>query len=99
MKYKMNYVEHLKREGWVVIPCLGEKISMIKHNLDFRDALSKMPEYENALNMLRNGTPFVKGGMAALGNPSSFHNSYVRTIRQLCIFNNYFTPLQYWKVK
>lgn len=78
----MNYVEHLKEEGWVVIPCLGEKVSMVTHNEAFRDALSKMPEYKNAPDMVRNGTPFVKGGMAALGNPSSFHNSYVRTIRQ-----------------
>jgi hypothetical protein len=81
--YKMeNYAEHLEKEGWVVIPCLGEKISMIKHNIDFRETLSKMPEYKDAHAMVQNGTPFVKGGMAALGNPSSFHNSYVRTIRQ-----------------
>ena len=82
MRNKMNYVEHLKREGWVVIPCLGETVTMRKHNVDFKKALSKMPEYNNAPAMVIKGTPFVKGGMAALGNPSSFHNSYVRTIRQ-----------------
>eukprot|EP00944_MAST-04C_sp_MAST-4C-sp1_P014655 g14655.t1 len=78
----MNYGEHLQKEGWVVIPCLGEKVSMVTHNHNFSLALSKMPEYKNARDMVTNGTPFVKGGMAALGNPSSFHNSYVRTIRQ-----------------
>lgn len=81
--YKMiNYVDHLEKEGWVVIPCLGQKISMIKHNIDFKDALRIMPEFTSPRQMIRDGTPFVKGGMAALGNPSSFHNSYVRNIRQ-----------------
>lgn len=80
----INYVDHLEKEGWVVIPCLGEKVSMFKHNIDFKNALSIMPEFKGGrpLQMLRDGTPFVKGGMAALGNPSSFHNSYVRNIRQ-----------------
>ena len=82
MRYKMNYVKHLEKEGWVVIPCLGEKISMMTHNEAFRVALSNMPEYKNGPDMVKNGIPFVKGGMAALGNPSSFHNSVVRTIRQ-----------------
>lgn len=76
------YAKQLEEQGWVVIPCLGQKVSMMKHNIDFKDALSIMPEFKDARNMLTNGTPFVKGGMAALGNPSSFHNSYVRTIRQ-----------------
>lgn len=76
------YTKQLEEQGWVVIPCLGQKVSMIKHNIDFKEALSIMPEFKDALSMVRNGTPFVKGGMAALGNPSSFHNSYVRKIRQ-----------------
>lgn len=76
------YTKQLEEQGWVVIPCLGQKVSMIKHNIYFKEALSIMPEFKNARNMVRNGTPFVKGGMAALGNPSSFHNKYVRKIRQ-----------------
>ena len=78
----MEHVEHLQREGWVVIPCLGKNVKMEVHNSDFKEALRAMPEFKNTNAMLENGTPFVKGGMAALGNPSSFHNMYVRKIRQ-----------------
>lgn len=73
------YAKQLEEQGWVVIPCLN---NITKHNIDFKETLSIMPEFKNARNMVKNGTPFVRGGMAALGNPSSFHNSYVRNIRQ-----------------
>jgi len=77
---QMNNITHLKTHGYVVIPFLrkgGE------YTDDFRETLARMPEFKDPRNMVEVGEHFVGGGFAALGNPSSFHNTFVRRIRQV----------------
>lgn len=79
IRQKENLTQ-LQTHGYVVIPFLrkgGE------YTNDFRETLARMPEFKDPSNMLRNGEHFVCGGFAALGNPSSFHNTYVRRIRRV----------------
>lgn len=78
---------HLKREGFVVIPCIATE-DVPRWRAGFREALASMPEFKEPRAMLESATfrgkpvPFVGGGFSALGNPSSFHNAFVRRARQ-----------------
>ena len=96
----MNYPEHLDKYGYVVIPCLekflGVDDKLNNYTQEFRTAVSNFPEYNAPKNMVDNGIPFVKGGFAALGNPSSFHNTFVRKIRKIahsCVLNTVFLDI------
>lgn len=75
-----TYNQQLKTQGFVVVPCLTNVAHFTR---EFRDAISRFSEYKDPAGMVRDGTPFVKGGFAALGNPSSFHNTFVRKIRRI----------------
>jgi hypothetical protein len=58
--------------------------------------MKQMSEYKDPASMVDNGTSFVKGGFAALGNPSSFHNKFVRKIRKrahACVLEKVFLPI------
>jgi len=53
---------------------------------DFKNVLRQFPEYKRNvnnpnLNSVGNTLVYVLGGFAALGNPSSFHNEFVRNLR------------------
>lgn len=86
-------LQHLQREGYLVIPCISmEELPSVGN--EFRTTLAAMPEFKHGKAMLNFGSgqphssfrgkpvPFVGGGFSALGNPSSFHNMFVRNIRQ-----------------
>ena len=89
----MNNITHLKTHGYVVIPCLN---NVGDYTREFRETLARMPEYKDPRNMVEVGEHFVGGGFAALGNPSSFHNTCVRKIRAIaheCVLMSVFETL------
>ena len=89
----MTYAQHLDKYGYAIVPCLD---NVEYYTQEFRETLSKFPEYNAPRNMVDNGIPFVKGGFAALGNPSSFHNTFVRKIRRMahmCVLDNVFLDI------
>jgi hypothetical protein len=76
-------IESLIKVGVAIIPII-EDMSTIKN--DFIDALHNFPEYkrnpvDSDLNKEDEKIIYVLGGFAALGNPSSFHNKFVRNLR------------------
>jgi len=73
-----NPIEQLLKVGATTIPVIPKK-DLVKIRKDFSKACDKFPEYR------RNRTKpivYVLGGFAALGNPASFHNMFVRKIRR-----------------
>ena len=86
-----RHAQQLWDEGYVVIPLFTDQI--VERHHSFEQALKGMPEYNRTatgdLPRYPYGprrTPtdsfYVKGGFGALGNPSSFHNNFVREIRR-----------------
>jgi len=92
----VNY-EHLKREGYVVIPFLTARETKLEQDA-FKQALTQMTDvFKNPQQMMRDDEKFeyfdteyklksaqamfVGGGFAALGNPASFHNQFARKLR------------------
>ena len=76
----MDYSRQLEQEGYIIIPCLeGRELQQTQQ--DFIETLKSFPEYIDGDSMVANGEKFVGGGFAALGNPASFHNRCVRSLR------------------
>lgn len=79
--------ELLIQDGVVVIPTpfCASIDSLSEMESGFDDAIGGMPEFRDSYKSLYatgdNSVHFVKGSFAALGNPSSFHNPFVRHIR------------------
>lgn len=94
MNYRqINNLTDLQTQGYVVIPCLN---NVGDYTREFRETLARMPEFKNPGNMVQTGEHFVCGGFAALGNPSSFHNTFVRKIRTIaheCVLMSVFETL------
>ena len=73
------------------MPVLDEqKLMRARH--DFTRTLQAFPEYKRSLHnpdQTAGGNPlvYVLGGFAALGNPASFHNPFVREMRLLSLIN------------
>ena len=95
----LSNVEELSRKGITTIPVLN-KDELKDYQEQFDQTLINFPEYQrnpknNKQNPYGNQVIYVLGGFAALGNPSSFHNSYVRKLRIRCwketikLFNKY----------
>lgn len=80
IEYK-KYAETLLKDGVVVIPVISEK-DRPEWNQKFANELVKFPEYLNPTL----STIYVYGGFGALGNPASFHNSFVRLLRIKMMF-------------
>ena len=76
-----EYAKCLKKYGYVVIPVYDENTINVK-NAEFKQCLSEMPEFNHPLGLWRKEKHYVKGGFGALGNPSSFHNTFVRQVRK-----------------
>lgn len=70
----------LIRDGVVVVPVLDQKTTDV-----FREAFDSVrhnfPEFMHTDDA--NGLPEVMGGFGAYGNPASFHNPFVRTLRMV----------------
>lgn len=70
-----NYVKTLLEMGVVVIPCVHHSL-LPDIRKEFNDTVEAFPEF------LTTPPQYVLGGFSALGNPASFHNPFVRKIRQ-----------------
>ena len=75
----------LRDQGWCVVPLLpADEIKATRKA--FWRAIASFPEYQAAVtsvaDMAKDLTQhYVQGGFGALGNPASFHNSFVREWR------------------
>lgn len=69
--------KRLKRKGYVVVESdVFNADSVAEWRNEFLNTLDSFPEF------LDTTTTYVGGGFAALGNPASFHNPFVRRMRQ-----------------
>lgn len=70
----------LAKDGYTVLDtwCSADRDQLRKARSEFYDALKTFPEYKAHAP----GQIYVRGGFAALGNPASFHNPFVRKLRQ-----------------
>jgi len=80
-KHQMENVEHcvwhLATAGYLVIPFIAS--DDIEHTRGrFLATARGFPEFQNVETRVQ----FVAGGFSALGNPASFHNPFVREMRQ-----------------
>lgn len=91
--FETNYIEkahayHLIHRGYTVIPVFDTTQLRIQHTR-FGNTLKQMPEFNDDIRWspknkdIENERWFTKGQFGALGNPSSFHNQFVREIRQI----------------
>ena len=78
----LSYSKHLNQIGYVVIPFANTKeLESLQHQ--FSETLNSFPEFKSVDLCKREG--FVMGGFSALGNASSFHNPFVRQLREWCM--------------
>lgn len=71
----------LQRDGIAVIPVNwmdGARRAKVRQ--DFERTVRSFPEFK------QNADQFVLGGFSAFGNPASFHNLFVRSIRQYAMY-------------
>jgi len=77
--YKMDdHVSTIIRDGVVVIPLLDKRETTLFRE-SFVAAQLKFPEFLHDAEAEK--LPYVMGGFGGYGNPSSFHNAFVRTLR------------------
>lgn len=73
--------QELFTEGYVVFPIYSKKVcdELMR---EFKEAEKGFREYNRTVSMGGKDNPYVLGGFGAYGNPSSFHNDFVRKIRK-----------------
>jgi hypothetical protein len=69
----------LNRIGVAIFPIISSR-NLSHYQTLFDRTLTEFPEYKNPTI----STSYSLGGFAALGNPSSFHNPFVRNLRLKC---------------
>jgi len=86
----------LYEDGVVVIddPWFRQHIDQLRQ--EFNGALQSFPEYTRhpTIDTATKDNTYVLGGFSALGNPASFHNPFVRKLREWCmssLMTNLFT--------
>ena len=81
----------LLQNGYVVVPtCFADATIRKQAQADFLQTLKGFPEYQPGT------TNYVLGAFAALGNAASFHNPFVRNLRQTMhteLYNTLFKEL------
>lgn len=78
-------IEQFKRTGVITIPIIPKE-KLLKYQNEFDKTMEKFPEYlrhpyDPTLNIQGQKIVYSLGGFAALGNPGSFHNIFVRKLR------------------
>lgn len=73
--------EELFINGYVVFPIYNKKKCEELVN-KFKKTEKEFREYEHNIPLGTKKNPYVLGGFGAYGNPSSFHNEFVREIRK-----------------
>jgi hypothetical protein len=81
-------IKELGRIGVTTLPIIPVD-KLMKAQKRFDDTLISFPEYnrdpvDKTLNSVGDQIVYVLGGFAALGNPASFHNPFVRETRIKC---------------
>jgi hypothetical protein len=71
-------MESLSAQGYLIIPCKQDDKLEKRRNTFLRECRN-FKEYQNVEDSFQ----FVAGGFSALGNPSSFHNPFVRKMRDI----------------
>jgi len=82
-----NLSETLKSDGVIVVLPdytntslqYGDNVELLQKEFD--DTLNSFPEFRQDSKEIQHDRRYVLGGFAALGNPSSFHNPFVRSVR------------------
>ncbi len=93
-------VEQLYNEGFTVIhhEYFRDNGNLLKLRDEFDETILSFPEFSKHIplsNVTKDHT-YVLGGFSALGNPSSFHNPFVRKLREWCmsiLIQDVFRPL------
>lgn len=75
-----SFAEQLNVNGFTVIPCLDEA-DLPTVRAKFDRAVASFPEFKP------DAKEFVMGGFSAFGNPASFHNGFVREVRQWAMYS------------
>jgi hypothetical protein len=95
-----NWASELFERGYTVITheYFQDKNNLTQLRREFQETLLSFPEFKfhPSLSQLSKSNRYVLGGFSALGNPSSFHNPFVRKLREWCMFvlvKQLFTPL------
>lgn len=83
MNEEKNYKTLLENFGYVVIPFTNTSKDLSDLQEKYYITLKNFTEYVNNELCLTEG--FVLGGFSALANPGSFHNEFVRKLRQWCM--------------
>lgn len=83
-----NQLTRFTRLGVITIPVIPPE-QLKKTREEFLNTLHGFPEYERhpkdpSLDKWGKDLVYVLGGFAALGNPASFHNMFVRNLRMKC---------------
>lgn len=75
-----SFAEQLNKDGFTVIPCLAEAdLEAVRSQFD--RAVASFPEFKP------DAQEYVMGGFSAFGNPASFHNNFVRKVRQWAMYS------------
>jgi hypothetical protein len=87
-KRKLNSLDEFIRMGITTIPIIPAS-ELTKIQKDFDKTLFSFPEYNRSsdnpsLNSVGEKLLYVLGGFSAFGNPASFHNMFVRSMRIKC---------------
>lgn len=69
----------LIEDGITVFPIFNHMEHTTLFREAFQRAMSEFPEFQHTPEA--DELPFVMGGFGAFGNPASFHNGYIRTLR------------------
>ena len=94
----------LLTNGFTVISNTWLSDHVDQYAQQFDQAIHSMPEFKQSYHNSNKGI-YVLGGFAALGNPSSFHNTFVRNVRQwsmrdtIPIFSEYIKLLELNKLE
>lgn len=87
-----NMWNTLKQQGYITIPIFNDK----QRSNSLKELQAIVQKFQEFKTMEKDG--LVMGGFGAFGNPSSFHNPFVRKIRKLVhpmVLNTVFqTPLE-----
>lgn len=70
-----SYADALHEIGVIVVPCINECM-LPSLRQEFEETVRNFPEFVDGAE------EFIMGGFCALGNPASFHNPFVRKLRE-----------------
>ena len=90
-KTYIDPIKNLIRNGYMLVKVLDIE-NLKEYQKDFLNTVESFPEYKRHPDPLvsrsigENGFPilYALGGFSAFGNPSSFHNDFVRHLRRRC---------------